>query len=169
MDKLSGLILDTYDDQQGAVMKSIFPTLEDVPEIVKTAHQVTPEERDQLPDDVFALILHDNDVTLRKYACIDEGNTCLSIEYFLKTAHKLPEEAQQVAAANFMVACSWYGIDPPEELEKIAIPIMPLVAGALVIPEANRQTKANLKAVRSAGGAVMTPEQMKARVSQQTV
>jgi hypothetical protein len=32
----------------------------------------------------------------------------------------LPEEAQKVAAANLLVACDWYKIDPPTELQKVA-------------------------------------------------
>jgi hypothetical protein len=120
MEKLSGLILDVYDDTPGEVLKGMFPTMESLPEIIKTAHHVTPEEREQLPDDVFALILHDGPVELRKYACVDKGNTCLNVEYFLKTAHKLPAEAQKVAAANLCTACDWYGIEVPEPLRVLA-------------------------------------------------
>jgi len=44
----------------------------------------------------------------------------LSVEYFLKTAHRLPVEAQKVAAQNLVAACGWYDIEAPEELQKIA-------------------------------------------------
>ncbi len=120
MEKLSGLVLDVFDDPSGEVLKQLFPTADDLPEVVKTAMPLTAVDRSKLPDDVFALVLQDGDVTLRKYACVDEGNTCLNIEYFLKTASKLPEEAQKVAADNLLEACRWYDVEPPEALKKLS-------------------------------------------------
>lgn len=108
MQKLSGLILDVYDDRKGELFKSIFSTRDEVPELIKSAHLMTEEERRALPDDVFALVLHDGDVTLRKFACTDPGNALLSMLYFHKTAHKLPLEAQKVAAKNLLVADGWF-------------------------------------------------------------
>jgi len=119
MEKLSGLVLDYFDDPRGEVIKQVFPTFEDVPEVIKEAMPMSSVDLSKLPDDVFALVLHDEDTVLRKYACIDEGNTCLHIEYFVKTAHKLPVEAQKTAAQNLLTACSWYNIDPPRELTQI--------------------------------------------------
>lgn len=118
--RTSGLILDMHDDLQGEVVRSIYPTIESVPGQVKTAHRLDASDLDSLPDDVFALVLRQGDVTLRKYACVDEGNTMLNVEYFLKTAHKLPKEAAKLAAQNLMVACDWYGLEAPEELQKVA-------------------------------------------------
>jgi len=120
MEKLSGLVLDIYDDPKGDILKSVFPTLESVPGLVKEAHQLTQEDRDRLPDDAFALILEQGGSELKKFATVDAGNTALSVEYFLKTGHKLPVEAQKVAAHNLCVACGWFGIEPPEELQKVA-------------------------------------------------
>ena len=100
MEKISGLILDAHDDAQGSVMKNLYPTLEDIPDLVKTAAPLSAEQRDALPDDAFALVLHNGDTSLRKYACIDAGNTALNIGYFLSTYHKLPVEAVKVAAAS---------------------------------------------------------------------
>lgn len=131
MEKLSGLVLDVYDDPSGEVLRAIFPRYEQVPELIKSAHVVTPDERAQLPDDLFALVLEDGPVELRKYACIDAGNTALAVEYFMQLRHKLPEEAQKVAAANLEVACGWYDIDPPEELQKVAKGIVKKVVGAV--------------------------------------
>jgi hypothetical protein len=102
MEKLSGLVLDIYDDPAGEVLKSVFP-------------------RGCLPDDAFALILEQDGMELKKFATIDPGNTALSVEYFMKTGHKLPAEAQKVAAHNLCCACEWHGIEPPEELQKIAV------------------------------------------------
>ena len=120
MQKLSGLILDIYDDRDGDVMRAMFSNTEDIPDMIKSAHALTPEEHGKLKDDVFALVLVDGDVTLRKFACIDTGNTALNIEYFLVNRHKLPEEAQKVAAANLVKACGWYDISPPEDLVEVA-------------------------------------------------
>ena len=119
MRSTSGLVLDVYDDFNGAVLTGLFPSREDLPVMVKSAHVISAEERKQLPDDAFALVLLNNGETLRKYACIDEGNTHLSVLYFLENAHKLPEEAQKVAAANLQVACGWYGLEC-EALTKVA-------------------------------------------------
>jgi hypothetical protein len=141
MNKLSGLVLDIYDDPDGEVLREVFPSHEDIPDLIKEARQITPEEREQLPDDVFSLVLIDEEASLRKYACVDPGNTALSVEYFLKTAHRLPAEAQKTAAQNLMVACGWYGIEPPAELEKVAIGLntaMTLMSAPSVIKPAPR-------------------------------
>jgi hypothetical protein len=120
VEKLSGLVLDVYDDPTGEVLRGIFPRQEQLPEIIKQAHALQPSERAELPDNRFALILEDGEVELKKYACVDAGNTALSVEYFMQLRHKLPEEAQKVAAANLVTACGWYNIEPPEELQKVA-------------------------------------------------
>lgn len=126
----SGLILDLYDDVGGRQLKSHFSSLDGVPEVVKTARAVTSVERDRLPDDVFALVLVNDDEKLRKYACIDDGNTALNVFYFLENAHKLPAEAIVKTAQNLRVACGWYGLDVPEALEKLADSLDDLSANA---------------------------------------
>jgi hypothetical protein len=116
----SGLILDVYDDYRGDVIRSLFPSRSEIPGLVKTAHALSGDERGQLPDEVFALVLRNGDEVLRKFACIDAGNTALSVMFFQKNGHKLPEEAQKVAAANLKVACDWYEL-PVQGLEKVAL------------------------------------------------
>ena len=158
MEKLSGLVLDVYDDPSGDVFRSIFPTKENVPELLKQAHFITPEERQELPDRVFSLVLHNDGEVLRKYACTDGGNTALSVEYFLKTASKLPQEAQKVAAENLVEACGWYGIDPPEQLQKIAIGLMGVANLAMTGPQVASETanalKQNKQLAEQSGGMV---------------
>lgn len=127
MEKISGLVLDAQDDINGSVLRSMFPTLDDVPELYKTAAPLSAEQREALPDDAFALILRQGDTTLRKYACIDEGNTALNIGYFLSNYHKLPVEAVKTAAANLQVACHWYDIEPPDELKKLSTGQIPVI------------------------------------------
>ncbi len=173
MKKLSGLVLDVRDDYDGAVLRSIFPTDGEIPAFVKSAAVITPELAARIPDDLFAVVLHDEDVVLRKFACVDAGNTALSVEYFLKTAHKLPLEAQVVAATNLITACDWYGINPPEQLQKVAMSLGPdamekIALGlgtalnlGLTVPGMARQAKMNLGATEGAGHMVVTPSQRK--------
>jgi len=120
MRSLSGLVLDVYDDVNGDVLRSIYPTPSTIPSVVKQAHLLSPEERFRYPSDVFSLVIHQDEAALRKFACIDPGNTILSVEYFLRTHHKLPEEAIKVAAANLATACSWYGLPENRHLYKLA-------------------------------------------------
>lgn len=116
----SGLILDIYDDYRGDTLRALYPRQSDMPESVKTAQVLSSEDRSNLPDDAFALVMINGGETLRKFACIDEGNTLLSLEYFVKNAHKLPIVAQKTAAENLMKACGWYDLAVPAVLEKIA-------------------------------------------------
>jgi len=168
MKKLSGLVLDQYDDAEGDVLRSIFPTEEAIPDLVKQAHLMEPEERAQLPATSFALELINGDVVMRKFACTDPGNTALSIEYFLKTAHKLPAEAQKTAAANLLTACGWYNIDPPELLQKVAnlgsligkgIQVATLPA---VVKGTKQQIDSKMQVAKASGGAV-NPQMMNAQ------
>jgi hypothetical protein len=115
--KSTGVIFDVYDDR-GAALYPVFP--HGLPEQVKCAHALSPDEHARLPNDVFALVLHNNGEVLRKYACVDEGNTLLSVIYFMEQGHQLPEVAQKTAAANLIEACGWYDISVPEALTKIA-------------------------------------------------
>jgi len=116
----SGLILDVYDDKGGSILRQVYPTQEDLPSMVKSAHALTPEETQRLPDDCFALVMLNGDQKLRKFACIDPGNTQLAVDYFLKVAHRLPVGAQKVAAKNLLTACGWYELEPPEKLAEVA-------------------------------------------------
>jgi hypothetical protein len=160
MDSLSGLVLDVYDDFGGHVLRSIYPSLEAIPDSVKTAAVATGADYANLPDDVFALVLVNNGEKLRKFACVDKGNTILAVQYFLKNAHKLPAEAQQRAAENLKVACSWYDLMVPEPLEKVAIGLLQ-AAMAVPIAKGTHQTiKENLAAnhdLGQMGAGVVTP------------
>jgi hypothetical protein len=127
MEKISGLVLDVFDDANGSVLKSLYPTVAELPEVVKTAAALTRDQLEQLPDDVFALVLRQGDVSLRKFACVDAGNTLLHIGYFLMTHDKLPMPAIKTAANNLITACSWYDIEPPDELKKLSSGNLPVV------------------------------------------
>ena len=156
----AGLVLDLYDAPKD--LRTIFSSADAVPEQVKEAHVLSSDELGALPDSVFALVLMNGDDRLRKYACIDEGNTMVNMAYFIKHGHKLPEAAQKTAAANFVTACGWYGIEVPEEIEKIALGLG-TVANALTLPSVIKgtggQIRSNLAATHEAGNVVMTPHE----------
>jgi len=148
----SGLVLDVYDDHRGETFRSLYPSREQIPDLIKQATALDPNLMTQLPDDAFALVLDHDDGILRKFACIDVGNTALSVQYFLKTGQALPLEAQKVAAANLKTACEMYGLRPPDVLEKIAL--LGFVAKAnplalMSVPSVYDDAKENVHSVMS--------------------
>ena len=149
----SGLVLDIYDDKGngGAQMREMFPSLESVPSLLKTASFYSPEDLAKLPDESFALVLDTGEKTLRKYACTDAGSTAMSAVYLVKNAHKLPEEAQKVAAQNLLIACDWYGLDKPRELLKMATVGDLLGSAAVVKSMAKPLMSGNLVGAAGAG------------------
>lgn len=118
--KTAGLVLDFYDDKTGGILKTACPTPDSLPGAVKTAHVLSSEERDLLRDDAFALILHNDGQTLRKFACVDEGNTVLSTLYFMETFDRLPVEAVKVAAARLSYFNEEFGLPVPPMLKLAA-------------------------------------------------
>lgn len=166
----SGLVLDLYDDSQAEILRGVFPTREEIPELIKEAHPLSREEQNQLPDDAFALVLLNGDQKLRKYACTDAGNVALSLLYFEKNAHKLPVEAQQVGAENLCQAAAWYGLEVPEQIQKLAglaeyamehpvrTATTALVAGP-VIKGTHEAMSRRGRVASMAGGQALTPEE----------
>jgi hypothetical protein len=163
---LSGQILDFYDDPK--LLRDCWPALEDVPEHVKTAHVLSPDELAGLPDDLFAVVLVDGGNRLRKFACVDGGNTEINCQVFLKHAHRFPEEARKTAAQNLLTACGWYGVEPSEELRKEAIGLMGAanlaILGPSVVKGTHHSIQQNMGNVHAmeGGGAVVPPALMKA-------
>jgi hypothetical protein len=117
--KTAGVVFDFYDDAAGSVLKSFFQTADDLPEVIKTAHILSGDEKATLRDDAFALVMHNNGQVLRKFACIDAGNTLLSALYFFKTAGILPDAAQQQAADAIVEACGRFGLNA-DHIMKVA-------------------------------------------------
>lgn len=118
--KTAGVVLDFYDDVSGALLKQAFPTADSLHEHIKTAHILSPEEREVLRDEAYALILMNEGKPLRKFACVDPGNTLLSVLYFEQNAHLLPEEAMKTAAANLAHFCEEFGMDPTNLIKMAA-------------------------------------------------
>jgi hypothetical protein len=118
--KTAGLVLDFYDDQKGETLKKLCPTVDDLPETVKEAHILSPEEHSVLRDEAYALILHNNGHQLRKFACVDEGNTVLSTIYFMENFEKLPVDAIKTAAVNLIAFNEEFGLPIPYNLKLAA-------------------------------------------------
>ena len=114
--KYAGVTLDWYDDK-GATLKTRFPTVESLPEIIKEA-DIRPMER--LANEDFALVAIDEGNILRKFACHDPGTTAMSVIYFMEHGDKLPDGAQKMAAANLVEACLSFYLAPPDGLMKAA-------------------------------------------------
>jgi hypothetical protein len=102
---------DVYDDG-GEALKNVLPDPTSIPEFVKTASSVTQETSDNL----FALVMVEDNRVMKKFATADKGNTWLSALYFSMNKDHLPPEAQKVAAANLLMACEHYGIEPTSDI-----------------------------------------------------
>jgi hypothetical protein len=131
----TGTIIDFYDDPMGSVLKTKVAHAQ-LPDYVRGATYQTEEKLAALPDDAFALIMVDNGKAMRKFACVDKGNTALSTLYFMENKDKLPEEAQKTAAANLCAYCLAFGIEPPNGLKKLAD-----VTGSQIMPLQSDPTK----------------------------
>jgi len=131
MSRYSGVVLDFYDDQ-GATLKSKFPTADVLPEQIKTA-SVTP--KDELPDEAFALIAVDEGgEVLKKYACDNPGTTAMSVVYFMEHGDKLPQAAMEKVADRLTNACVEHGILPPAALAKHAFTLLEAGMAAAALP-----------------------------------
>jgi hypothetical protein len=166
--KTAGVVLDFYDDLSGAYLRKLFPSPDDLPECIKTAHILTPEERDVLRDEAYALTMSQNGKVLRKFACVDEGNTVLSVLYFLANKDKLPEEAVKTAAANLSSFCEEFGLPIPETVKLAARSGMARTRDPIKQPilgdSADWAQRTNLVSVRGGadqGRVIPTASQMK--------
>ena len=115
----TGLVIDFYDDPSGTVLKTKLAYAQ-LPAYIRQADYQSEEKLAALPDDAFALVMVDQGTKIRKFACVDKGNTALSAIYFLENKDKLLEEAQKVAAANLVEYCQAFQIEPPWQLQKVA-------------------------------------------------
>lgn len=116
MFKYAGVTLDHYDDG-GETLKRIFPTVESLPDVIKTASIQPPEK---LPNEQYALVATDSGHVLRKFAMNDAGTTAMSVIYLLEHGSKLPDPAIKMAANRLVDACGRFGILAPRQLLKMA-------------------------------------------------
>lgn len=150
--KTAGVVIDFYDDPNGSLLRKAFPTPDDLPEAIKTAHILSSEERDVLRNEAYALVMVNEGRHLRKFACVDQGNTILSTLYFMENWSALPTEAVKVACANLIDACRQYGL-PTGSLEKIAANTMarqrdPMAQSPYVSDDADWAQRTNLLSIR---------------------
>ena len=171
--KTAGVVFDIYDDLSGSILKEYFPVAEGLPDMVKEAHLLSPEEHEVLRNEAYALVMADEGKVMRKFACIDAGNTVLSVLYFEKTAEKLPVEAVQVAAQNLCSFCEDFGIEPTNFLKmasKGASRTRDPMMQPLVGDEADWAARTNLVSVRGgadSGKVVPTASQMKTAAAEE--
>lgn len=162
------LVLDFYDDKGSAsTFRELFPTRDSVPVSVKTAHVLTDSELGRLPDDAFALVVPDESGgSIRKFACVDAGNTALSVAYFLHNQDRLSEKQAKTAASKLIEACGWYDLVPPQELSKAAGLFSMGLTSAVMLPEAKRlagEAKHGVSTTLGSGG-VIRPQHKHAEV-----
>lgn len=117
--RLAGHILDIYDDPKATVLLEKLAG-RPLPEKLASSRLLDANELAALPDRLYAVVAANGESTLRKYAMHDEAHLATSILYFLERGHVFPEDVQKVAANRLVEACGWYGVEPPEALEKIA-------------------------------------------------
>lgn len=154
--KTAGVVFDFYDDPTGDLVKKTFPTPDDVPDIIKTAHMLTAEEHGVLRNEAYALVLVNEGRHIRKFACVDAGNTALSTLYFLQNWESLPDNAVKTACVNLTIRCEEFDL-PTEGIEKVASSKGmsrnrdPMKQGPYVSDDADWAQRTNLLSVR--GGA----------------
>jgi len=122
--KLEHSVLDLFDDHSAdkTLMKIACNLSNDL------KHEPLPsvQDRNRLEDFQFALTLITKTASkLNKYPLDSKINTALSNEYFHLNHHKLPEEAQKIAAAHIVKACDKYGIDAHQSVKIASLGEMP--------------------------------------------
>lgn len=173
--KTAGVVFDFYDDPSGSLLKTAFPKPEELPDLIKTAHILNSEERDVLRDEAFALIMSNEGKILRKFACVDAGNTLLSCLYFEENAQRLPEEAVKVAAVNLAAFCEEYGFEPTNFVKMAAggqSRTRDSMRQPLVGDEADWAARTNLVSIRGgadSGRVIPTANQMKTASGGKTI
>lgn len=117
MNKFAGLVLDVEDDR-GETLRRRWPTLADLPALIKNA-QARPTS--ELPNEKLALCaVVDGGQLLRKYAHHDAGSTAISVVYLLEHGHRLPAALEKRAAQALVRACIDHQLQPPLPLVKRA-------------------------------------------------
>jgi hypothetical protein len=119
MIKTAGVVFDFYDDH-GEYLKQRLGA-GPVPEAIANATVLDETQRASLPDNAFAAVVRNGDETLRKYACVDAGNTAASVVYFLGCSDKFPLQAKTKIAHNLVEACRYFEVVPPPALAKMAL------------------------------------------------
>lgn len=165
--RTAGVMFDFYDDPRGEVLRDVFPSSEDLPEIIKEAHILDADERDSLRNEAYALIMVNEGKMLRKFACVDPGNTLLSMMYLEHAADRMAPEAIKTAAVNIQSFCEEFGM-PVSPFVKMAATGMSRTRDPMQQPivgdEADWAARTNLVSARGGadtGRVIPTANQMK--------
>lgn len=119
---LANQILDIYDDVAGAQLQEI---LKNSPPGVDSKNEdfLSRTDLEKTAGDGFALrIMTKEGHALKKYPITSKVDTWLSGAYFEKNAHKLPANAQKIAASMLKTAYAKHGIKASDKIEKLASP-----------------------------------------------
>jgi hypothetical protein len=138
-------ILDLYDDPNAFVIRdSAHRAGDGLHEKLASMQLVDSDTLSRLPDRLFALVGTVDGEPLRKYAMFDSTHVATSVLYFLKCGGALPQEVRTKVAQNLVEACGWYGAEPPEALQKLAVVGAMLGAGLALAdaPAKMRKTQA---------------------------
>jgi len=139
--KLANQVIDIYDDTSKEGMKKLA-------KLNPACNVLSAEDRAKLGDHDFALtVITKKAAKLNKYPICDTDSTWLSNQYFDMYSHRLPVEAQKIAAQNLMVACSKFKVAPSDALRKIAQPNVKL-ASSNVYYDQDGETKPVNRTVR---------------------
>lgn len=104
MFKLANQILDAYDDVNKIHLRK-------VAKLNPKIYMMTPEERNGLGDDDFALsVITKKANKLNKFPVDSKDNTWLSNQYFELTHPGMPKTAAAIAAYNISKACEQFGL-----------------------------------------------------------
>jgi hypothetical protein len=160
MIKTAGVVHDFYDDQ-GEFLKAKLAGAQ-VPESIAEAVVLSPEERAALPDNAFAAVIQNGDETLRKFACVDKGNTLVSALYFLENRNKLPPAATMKIAHNLVEACRFFEVVPPPQLLKEAAgKVLIKGDGAEILAPRKGEKRADLTGTREMPITPVAPKKIK--------
>ena len=114
MFKLANQVIDIYDDTSKEGMLKLA-------KLNPTCNVISAEERAKLGDHDFALtVITKKAAKLNRYPIYDTDSTWLSNQYFDMYSHRLPVEAQKIAAQNLMVACAKFKVAPSDAIVKLA-------------------------------------------------
>lgn len=113
MNKIANAMIDFHDDNSCEVLRAI-----SIPEEYKSAEIKKKEEYTK-----FALDLISNGQSLSKFPIDDPAITWISMNYFDKTASKLPIVARQIAAQFINDACEKFDIEPSESVKIASVMI----------------------------------------------
>lgn len=115
--KLENAIIDIYDDVN--LKETLTKVASRLPSNLRQEHLPAVHEKDSLEDSQFALSLFTKSASkLNKFPINSRINTALSSEYFELNHHKLPYEAQKIAAAFIHRACDKFGVEPSPSVKQ---------------------------------------------------